>query len=171
LDNLFYRYLKLIQGYLRFYKISLHQLIIDILNPIRIQFLYYIIFKFHTSIYTDVKKIFKKEMLGPKSQVELLSYEERLNTVLGKENFSLALDLLNEAAVVGVLSIEAMSMLAASNTGKKDNQKLLREIMDILIHDGYLKETKKGYVFVAPLLKKWWQGRYKAYYIPSGERS
>jgi hypothetical protein len=124
----------------------------------------------HCSV-DDVKKFFEKEMLGPKSQVEWRIYEERLNTVLGKENFSLALDLLNEAAVESVLSIEAMSILATFNTGKKDNQKLLREIMDILIHDGYLKETKKGYIFVAPLLKKWWQGRYKAYYIPAGERS
>jgi hypothetical protein len=113
----------------------------------------------------DVEEIYNSDMLGVRGHVELTHYEERLEKVLGMELSPFALDMLTEAAVVGVLSIEAIAAFAKeyskSVTGVTEAQK---EILQVLQHDGYLKKTAAGFVFESKLLKDWWKNRHEAFF-------
>jgi len=115
----------------------------------------------------DVEEVYTSEMLGVRGHAELTHYEERLEKVLGMELSPFAFDMLTEAAVVGVLSIEAIAAFAKeyskSVTGVAESQK---EILQVLQHDGYLKKTAAGFIFESRLLKDWWKNRHEVFYAP-----
>ena len=67
---------------------------------------------------TLVKDVYQHSMLGIRGHVELSHMEERLKIALGPNLDSLALDLLTEAAVVGVLSLDSARVLAVEHFGE-----------------------------------------------------
>lgn len=118
-----------------------------------------------------VSEVYEKEMLGVRGHAELTHYEERLEMVLGKELFTLAADMLTEAAVTGCLTKEALAALRKEYTLEEtDIVEAQREIIWVLEHDGYFKQGKGGHVFVSKLLRDWWKTRLGSGFIPVLER-
>jgi hypothetical protein len=113
----------------------------------------------------DVERVFRSEMLSSHGHAELSHYEERLQSMLGKRAFELAIDLLSEAAICGPLSFPAARTLAAAH-----GPAALREVMDVLLHDGYLQLDDETYQFPSVYLREWWKTRHRATHRPLAER-
>lgn len=119
----------------------------------------------------EVEGIYDKEMLGVRCQKELTHYEERLKSVLGPELNTLAVEMLSEAAITGVLSREALDAFRRlyrieGYSGVEAQQ----EIIGVLEHDGYIAPGNGGYVFISNLIRDWWNKRNALFYTPVLER-
>jgi hypothetical protein len=120
----------------------------------------------------DVERVYNERMLSSRGHAELSHYEERLRLVLGGDLLPLALDLLTEAAVEGVLRQDAAMVLQKEYESERaDVIADIREIVGVLEHDGYLKSRQDGYVFVSALLRDWWKARFGFGFIPAAQRS
>jgi hypothetical protein len=119
----------------------------------------------------EVEDVYKLHMLSVRGHAELTHYEERLKSVLGAELFPLALEILTEAAVVGRLSHEALGILQKNYEFEaQTTTEALRQILQVLEHDGYLKRHDHGHGFISNLLRDWWKKRYEAFFIPTSSR-
>lgn len=118
----------------------------------------------------DVERTYRERMLGVRGHAELSHLEERLSLVLGRSRLPMALDLLTEAAVVGSLTPEAARRLAADHLAEDARATGLREIIEILEHDGYLRRDPHGYSFVSRLVRDWWRARFQFGYVPANDR-
>jgi hypothetical protein len=116
-----------------------------------------------------VRDVYHQSMLGIRGHVELSHMEERLKMVLGPSLDLLALDLLTETAVTGVLTAETAQILAIGLLGDEWAAPL-RDVLGILEHDGYLKCRDGAYSFASALLKDWWKARFQFAYVPAAER-
>jgi hypothetical protein len=115
----------------------------------------------------DVAEIYNRDMLGVTGHVELIHYEERLETVLDKELLKLALDMLTEAAVVRRLNREAIIAFQKEHQLEgRDVAEAQKEILWVLEHDGYLERRQDEYVFVSKLLRDWWKNRHGGFFTP-----
>lgn len=118
-----------------------------------------------------VDEVYQHAMLSIQGHAELSHMEERLKIVLGMEKYPLALELLTEAAVVGELGANAASILCKQYEFSKGiSSEVLREILGILEHDGYLSKRGDSYKFISLLLKDWWKARFSFGYIPALQR-
>ncbi len=119
----------------------------------------------------DVERVYQTSMLSTRGHAEMADYEERLLRVLERDSVILALDLLTETAVAGALEPKNALLLAQSLTLKNPDA-VLREVLDILQHDGYLEwdEHAKAWLFVSRLVKDWWKKRFSQSYVPPQER-
>ena len=107
----------------------------------------------------DMQRVYEGEMLGVRGQMDMEHYEGRLRMVLGSEGCRVALDLLTEAAVDGLLSDDAIArhrQLEAVET----NPVPIDDVLHVLEHDGYLERHEGGYRFISGLLQDWWRTRY-----------
>jgi len=116
-----------------------------------------------------VEHVYQQKMLGARGHAELSHLEERLKMVLGVPLQALAIDLLTEAAVAGSLSATAAVYLAEEHLDPMDAS-ILREILDILQHDGYVEERSGGYAFVSKFQRDWWKSRFHSFYQPVADR-
>jgi hypothetical protein len=126
----------------------------------------------------EIEHIYQEGMLGIAGHAELTHYEERLKLVLGEDDFTLALDMLTETAVTGVLRGDGMEQLRRDAGARLQTQGITRDlvmaqkdILWVLEHDGYLRKTDQGYVFVSNLLHDWWNARHGGlFYTPTAKR-
>lgn len=113
----------------------------------------------------EVAVVYEDEMLGTRGHAELTHYEERLKMVLGLDLFPLALEMLSEAAITGYLSREALEALQSDYTFHQcTSVEAETEILRVLEHDGYLRASPKGYVFVSYLVRDWCKKRYSLFF-------
>lgn len=122
----------------------------------------------------DVERVYRTRMLGPRGHAELSHFEERLRSVLGPRMQPLAMELLTEAAH-GQLSSEAATILVEDYlpdiTGRQQERlPVLREVLAILEHDGYLRSEEQGYVFASRLIGDWWKTRFGFGFVPAAKR-
>ena len=139
---------------------------------------------FFDNIYTDCKhnsdmavlenkvdEVYKTKMLGIQGHAELSHMEERLKIAFGMDVYPIALEIITEAAVTGSLdaqrAIKICECYKINNCSSKD---ILRDILEILQHDGYLNQKGEQFVFVSNLLKDWWSARFGFGYTPVSER-
>ena len=119
----------------------------------------------------DVDTIYKEEMLSTRGHAELTHYEERLKLVLGPQPFSLALDMLTEAAITRCLTREALAAFKKYYSFPEQTAaEVQEEILRVLEHDGYLTLRPNGYVFVSKLVRDWWNARHGFAHTPVAER-
>lgn len=106
-----------------------------------------------------VNRLYETKMLGDYGKKELTHFEERLTTVLGPEISPAAFAYLTETARIGSLTKEAATaLLSGVSFGERPQTDVMREISDILEHDGYLHRADGSiYTFVSRFLKDWWQ--------------
>lgn len=116
-----------------------------------------------------VDRVYEHSMLGIRGHVELSHMEERLKMVLGPKLDLFALDLLTEAAVIGILTSESAKIIAKEHFPAEWGPPL-RDILGILEHDGYLGSKDGSYSFVSNLLKDWWRARFRFAYVAAAER-
>jgi uncharacterized protein len=125
----------------------------------------------HEATVDLVQDVFDSRMLGVRGHAELSHLEERLKLVLGPELHPLALELLTEAAVVGKLTADAADFLSrqypVENRTPRD---VLRHILGIFEHDGYLRNTALEFEFVSHLVQEWWKARFAFHYVPVAHR-
>ena len=121
----------------------------------------------------DVERVYKREMLGARGQVDLDHYENRLKMVLGPDGYRNALDLLTEAAVHdGVLQRVAIARYHELARARPPVDSLpIDDILLVLEHDGYLEPQRDDYHFVSGLLEDWWRARHGQHFIPVQRRA
>ncbi|MDA3916885.1 MAG: ATP-binding protein [Deltaproteobacteria bacterium] len=114
----------------------------------------------------DIDTVYKNSMLSTRGHAELADYEERLLRVLSKKTIPLALELLTETAVSRFLTIKN-SRLLADRSQLSDKDTTLREVTDVLEHDGYLlwDEDSDGWKFSSYLIRDWWKRRFSQSYV------
>jgi len=118
-----------------------------------------------------VAEVYQNNMLSIRGHAELSHNEERLKLVLGPDLHPLALDLLTEAAVSNHLSKENADFLVREHLPREPRPAdRLREILNVLEHDGLLHRDQRGYAFVSKLLKDWWKARFEFHYIRVADR-
>jgi hypothetical protein len=119
-----------------------------------------------------VEDIYGTRMIGIRGHADLSHMEERLRMVLGREMNALALELLTESAVVGRLTYGAAETISTGYIFEdRSTPEALREILEILEHDGYLiGGPDKGFKFRSNLLRDWWRARFGSVYVPLSER-
>lgn len=110
----------------------------------------------------DVELVYRERMLSSRTHNDLAHYEERLQLVLDPVNLPLAMDLLTEAAL-GQLTRVSAEALAREHV---DRQEALGEILDILVHDGYLRSEGDVFAFESKLVQEWWKNRHAASFTP-----
>ncbi len=115
----------------------------------------------------DVGEVYRNELLGPKGQSDLVHYETRLRDGLEDGNYSIAMEILAEAATQGVFAPAARSRLAQLySTVFDDMPGRISDTLEVLIHDGYLESGEGGYRFPSLLLKDWWYARFRDHHAP-----
>lgn len=75
----------------------------------------------------------------------------RLRSIFQGQQFNIAKAILNHCAEKGMISIFEIQDIA-----KKFNLEEFRDILNILVHDGYIVKQDKAYRFNSPLLEQWW---------------
>lgn len=91
-----------------------------------------------------VEQVWRDDMIGPRGHPELSHVGERLRLVLAPAHVALAEEVLTHAA-------QGAWRPGAATTPE------LREVLFVLEHDGYLRRTDEGWVFVSNLVRAWWQ--------------
>ena len=120
----------------------------------------------------DVGEVYEKELLGPRGQSDLAHYETRLRDGLGEGNYSIAMEILAEAATQGIFAPAARNSLGRLYASFLDNVPgRITDTLEVLVHDGYLEDGERGYRFQSRLLKDWWSTRFRDHHSPLGARS
>jgi hypothetical protein len=109
----------------------------------------------------DIDRIYERHMLSVRGHLDLATYEDRLKTVVDPEILRVALELLTEAAVAGRLTAAAaMTIFRRQGFAGPEAIDNLRFLLNVFVHDGYLKQVGNDYVFVLHLLRDWWRNRF-----------
>ena len=122
----------------------------------------------------DVEWVYVREMLGVRGQVDLQHYEGRLETVLGRAGYTVALEILTATAVDGDIAAETVdryrNYFSTREAHDRDGVPSVDHVLHVLQHDGYLEPKDSGYWFVSGLLEDWWRGRYGQRFVPVFDR-
>ncbi len=119
----------------------------------------------------DVGEVYQKELLGPRGQSDLVHYETRLKDGLEDENYSIAMEVLAEAATQDVFTPAARIRLGEVYAKVLDNVPgRISDTLEVLVHDGYLEAGESGFRFPSLLLKDWWSARFRDHHAPLLDR-
>ena len=119
----------------------------------------------------DVGEVYRNSLLGPSGQSDLVHYETRLKEALDDESYSLAMEILAEAAVEGRFTVRAESSLAALYGELiEDAPRRIADVLAVLAYDGYLEACEDGYRFPSRLLKDWWAARFRGHHVALQKR-
>ena len=119
----------------------------------------------------DIDEVYRNELLGPRGQGDLVHYETRLKDGLDDGNYDVAMEVLAEAAMLGVFAPAARMCLEQMYSAVLDNiSSRISDTLEVLVHDGYLKEDERGYRFPSLLLKDWWCARFRDHHVPLRDR-
>ena len=115
----------------------------------------------------DVGEVYRNALLGPSGQNDLVHYEARLKEGLEDESYSIAMEILAEAAIQDVFTPRARRSLERLYSALGDDAPgRIADVLEILAHDGYLEEGNDGYRFPSRLLKDWWSARFRDHHTP-----
>jgi hypothetical protein len=119
----------------------------------------------------DVAEVYDTALLGPAGLNDMMHYATRLQDGLDDESYSLAMEILAEAATQEVFTPDARRSLEAAYTRVvQDARTRTTHVLDVLVHDGYLEATGDDHRFCSRLLKDWWSARFRHHHIPLVER-
>ena len=115
----------------------------------------------------DVEPVYRGELLGPPGQIDLAHYATRLEDTLDEPEHVLAMETLAETATQGVFTPAArrvLERLYAERVGS-DVSVRISEVLDVLVHDGYLRDDDDGFRYQSRLLRDWWAARFRGHHI------
>ena len=119
----------------------------------------------------DVAHVYRTALLGPWGQPDLVHYETRLKEALDDESYTLAMQILAEAATQGVFTNGARRRLEELYSAiAADPSVRIADSLEVLIHDGYLESCAEGYRFPSRLLRDWCSARFRGHYVPLERR-
>ena len=118
----------------------------------------------------DVADVYCTELLGPSGQSDLGHYETHLREALEDHNHTIAMEILAEAATRGGFGADARRCLDTLHSRLvADAPHRIAEVLDVLVHDGYLETTSDGrsphFGFPSRLLRDWWAARYNGHHV------
>ena len=119
----------------------------------------------------DVDDVYRTALLGPSGQNDLVHYETRLKEGLEDESYSIAMEILAEAATQEVFTPAARRCLERLYSALvEDAPGRIADTLEILAHDGYLEADDGSYRFPSNLLKDWWSARFRDHHTPLEKR-
>ena len=119
----------------------------------------------------DVSEVYRNALLGPSGQNDLVHYETRLKEGLEDESYSIAMEILAEAATQDVFTPRARHCLTRLYSALVDDVSgRLATALEVLVHDGYLEAADDGHRFPSRLLKDWWTARFRDHHTPLERR-
>ena len=119
----------------------------------------------------DVLEAYRTGLLGASGQGDLGHYETRLRAAFDENSCSIAMDILAETATQGVLSASARRAFEDQLRDRfADGPELVRQILSVLEHDGYLTRHPDGHRFKFKLLQEWLEARYGPFHHPFADR-
>ena len=118
----------------------------------------------------DVRHVYRTGLLGPSGQNDLVHYETRLKDGLDDETFSIAMEILAEAATRNVFTPRARRCLERQYEALvADIRGRVADAIEVLMHDGYIEDSENGYRFPSRLLQDWFAGALPGSPRTSGE--
>ena len=125
----------------------------------------------HRVTVTDVETIYRTALLGPSGQNDLVHYETRLKEGLDDDSYTIAMEILAEAATQETFTPTARRCLEQRYAPIIDDvTSRIAEVLDVLVHDGYIEDAADGFRFPSRLLKDWWSARFRDHHIPLEQR-
>ena len=119
----------------------------------------------------DVQHVYRTGLLGPFGQNDLVHYETRLKDGLDDQTFSIAMEILAEAATQGMATLHARRCLEhVYEALVTDVRGRVADAIEILVHDGYIEEGENGHRFPSRLLRDWWAARFRNHHVPLESR-
>ena len=119
----------------------------------------------------DVGEVYRTELLGPSGQNDLVHYETRLKEGLDERSYSVAMEILAEASTQRVFAPSARRHLARMYSAVVDDAPgRIADVLEVLVHDGYLEAGNDGFRFPSRLLMDWWSARFRDHHTPLGRR-
>jgi len=119
----------------------------------------------------DIEEVYRTGMLGPSGQNDLSHYETRLKDALEGESYTIAMEVLAEAATQDLLTADARRRFETWYSRKIDDApSRIADVLEVLAHDGYLEADEDDYRFPSRLLKDWWSARFKGHHQPFESR-
>ncbi len=94
----------------------------------------------------DVDNVYRTALLGPSGQNDLVHYETRLGEALEAESYTIAMEILAEAAIQERFTPSARRCLEQLYTPVVDDAPgHIADVLEVLVHDGYLKASDDGF--------------------------
>ncbi len=120
----------------------------------------------------DIERVYSNDMLGIRGRIDLEHYEGRLKMALGDSDYRIAMELLTEAAInKGVLDDKSIEeYMSHYHTSEREGQALIRDMLRMLEHDGYLSKSTGRYRFVSRLIEDWWREQNGRHFISIAAR-
>ena len=119
----------------------------------------------------DVDAVYRTALLGPSGQNDLVHYQTRLKEGLEDDPYTIAMEILAEAAIRGIFTPTARRCLEQCYAPVVDDMpSRIAEVLDVLMHDGYIESTADGFRFPSRLLKDWWSARFRDHHVPLEQR-
>ncbi|MDE0330753.1 MAG: ATP-binding protein [Nitrospinae bacterium] len=119
----------------------------------------------------DVDIVYRTELLGPSGQNDLAHYEARLKEGIEDENYSIAMEILAEAATQEMFTPASRQCLERLySTVVDDAPGRIADTLEVLVYDGYLESGDNGFRFSSRLLKDWWSARFRDHHTPLEKR-
>ncbi len=119
----------------------------------------------------DVREVYRNALLGPSGQNDLVHYETRLKEGLEDESYSIAMEILAEAAIQEVFTSNARRSLERLYSALVDDVPgRIADVLEILVHDGYLEAGNDGHHFQSRLLRDWCAARFRDHHTPLENR-
>ena len=119
----------------------------------------------------DVETVYRSELLGPSGQTDLAHYETRLKDALDPDTYTIALEILAEAATQDAFTPAAERCLASLYSRLvPDARARITDALEVLLHDGYLTRAGDDLRFEFRLLHDYWSARFRGHHVPLGQR-
>ena len=119
----------------------------------------------------DVDTVYRTTLLGPSGQNDLVHYETRLKEGLENDRFTIAMEILAEAATQERFTPSARRGLEQLYAPVVDDAPShIADVLEVLAHDGYLEDGDDGFRFPSRLLKDWWSARFRDHHTPIEQR-
>ena len=115
----------------------------------------------------DVRHVYRTGLLGPFGQNDLVHYETRLKDGLDDQTFSVAMEILAEAATQNVFTPRARHCLERQYEALvNDIRGRVADAIEVLVHDGYIEDGDHGHHFPSRLLRDWFAARFRDHHAP-----
>ena len=119
----------------------------------------------------DVDTVYRTALLGPSGQNDLVHYETRLGEALDADSYTIAMEILAEAAIQERFTPSARRCLEQLYAPVVDDARgRIADVLEVLVHDGYLTDGDDGFRFPSRLLEDWWSARFRDHHTPLEER-
>ena len=113
----------------------------------------------------DIAEVYRTGLLGPSGQNDLVHYETRLKEGLEDQAYTIAMEILAEAAIQGLFTPSARHCLERLYSAVvEDAPSCVADTLEVLMHDGYLQSSDEGYYFPSHLLRDWWAARFRGHH-------